>query len=156
FTPDGFGRPIRTDDGGGLQIPRIDGYDTRGRVVWSARMANPTSYAKPTMTTSGLYAMTEDDYDLADRIVAERRWVIETGEILTKTYDYDDKGRTTTVTDRGVASSTTVDGLGRVVSRRAADGSTTTTTHYVDHDVVKTQTNQGTQLVRTIQRDTRD
>ena len=156
ITTDGFGRPIRSD---GPTTPvvasRMTGYDTRGRVAWAAEIRPDAVYAKPAMTTPGLVSMTEYDYDLIDRVVAERRWVVDSREILTVTHDYDDVHRTSTTTDRGVRTSTTFDGLGRIVSGNAADGSTMSITHSPGTDVVKTQTNQGTQLVRTIQLDGR-
>jgi len=162
-TTDGFGRVIQTltpnpsvVNAAAEQI----GYDTRGRVVWRARLdaghALPAApYVKPTMTTPGLLAMEELGYDLADRVVSDRRWVIQTGEVYTVTRVYDDLNRTLTVTDRGAVTVTTFDGRGRVISRKLPDGSTTTIVHNLDNDVITQQTTSGPPLVRTVQFDTR-
>jgi RHS repeat-associated protein len=155
---DGFGRVIQTDGPSPTSLAVAShqvGYDSRGRVIWSADTAPQSAYAKPTMTTPGLVSMSEYEYDLTDRITVERRWLVQTGEILTLTHDYDDVHRTVTNTDRGVVSSTTLDGLGRVASGIANDGSKTTVTHYLGYDVMTTETNQGTVLTRTMQYDTR-
>lgn len=158
ITTDGFGRIIESHGAMPAQVNVAShqiGYDTRGRIVWTADLAAGSAYGKPTMTTSGLLSMTEYDYDLIDRLVATRRWVVQTGEIYTTTYGYDDIRRTVTATDRGVATVSTFDGRGRLVSQIAADGSKNTIEHHFGFDVITQQTNQGTPLVRTVQYDTR-
>jgi RHS repeat-associated protein len=165
-TTDGFGRIIQlepptkypaTNPAGPVQF----GYDSRGRVIWRAELANNPSgypavpYAKPTMTRPGLVSMVEYQYDFLNRVTSESHWAIERHEVLTTTTSYDDIKRTVTVTDRGVASVLTFDPRGRLVSRRDPDQSTMRVDHYVGYDVVTQQTNQGTSLVRTTSYDSR-
>ncbi|MGZ4780055.1 MAG: RHS repeat-associated core domain-containing protein, partial [Thermoanaerobaculia bacterium] len=162
-TTDGFGRVIQTvtpNPGVVNAAAEQVGYDTRGRVVWRARLdaahAMPAvPYAKPLMTTPGLLSMEEIGYDLADRVTSESHWVIQTQEIYTVTSVYDDLHRTITVTDRGAVTVTSFDGRGRVVGRTFPDKSTMTVVHNLDNDVVTLQTNQGAPLIRTLQYDTR-
>lgn len=160
---DGFGRIIQTDTGHPSLVDIAStqtGYDSAGRVAWRAQFiageALPNyPYQKPTMTTPALLTMMEIDHDVLGRVTAQRRWLIETGEVLTTTWAYDDAHRVVTVTDRGVTTTRTYDGRGRIVAGTFADGSTVQISHFTDYDVVVRQTNQDTPLTRTIRFDTR-
>ena len=160
---DGFGRVIQVDAAHPdmVSVPSVQiGYDSRGRIIWTAELDRAHAlpavpYQKPTMQTAGLLAMSEYEYDLSGRSTAQRRWVLETGEILSTTWTYDDATRAVTVTDRGIGTTSRFDGRGRLVSRTFSDGSTLGVAHFLGSDVVTRATNQNTTLTRTLQYDTR-
>lgn len=168
FVDDGFGRIIQSDmNSTGWHTP-IDqtGYDSRGRVIWQATYASGygistdpsvpnTPYHKPALSDPGVVNFTEYEYDLLDRKVKEHHWTVETGEDLITTYDYNDAAAGLTVTDRGVTTTMSYDGRGRLVTKTMPDGSQTHIQYGIGFDITTAQVNNGTTLTRTHHYDTR-
>ena len=96
FLTDGFGRvlqistlqnPVHPDP---LPVQQF-GYDWRGIVSGkplAPRRRRPI--AGRTLPDASVLGYAEYDYDLTGRVTAQRSYVLETGEILTKTFAYDD------------------------------------------------------------------
>jgi len=160
-TTDGFGRVIQLS-GARTSSTAPDeqrGYDSRGRLIWQATFKRgdglPKHYDTPTFTTPGLLSMTSFEYDLADRIKAIHAWELEKNSTLDTTWTYDDTANSVTVTDRGKSTVRTYDGRGRLRLIQRPDTATVEITPFRDHDEVRTQTNQESQLVLLYYHDTR-
>lgn len=92
-----------------------------------------------------------------NRRTAVRQWVHQPGrpdETYVTSTTYDDNTLTVTVTDRGVTTTATYDGLNRLINKTGPLGTATSIDHFIDHDQYTFQTNQGTKK-RTYQFDTR-
>jgi RHS repeat-associated protein len=132
------------------------GYDYAGRVVWRATRTPGSPYGKPTsLSDASVLSYAENDYDLSGRVTAERRYVLSTGEVLTKSYQYDDAHNKITITDRGVVTTVVNDGRGRLVSTTSPDSSVNSVVHNLGSDVVTLQTNSQGKITRTYNYDTR-
>jgi RHS repeat-associated protein len=162
---DGFGRVIQTaslEDSSVVNVAvKQFGYDSRGRLVWTADLATgsglpSTGYAEPVAgQTPGLLDKTNYNYDYLGRTTGVYKYVLETGELYTTTWSYDDANLSVTMTDRGHATQTVYDGLGRLRYAILPDGSQITAIQYGQGYAVFTQdTNQG-QQTRTYQTDSR-
>lgn len=159
YTTDGLGRVLQVDtlDSGHAEpVPTQQfGYDTIGHRIWKATRVPGTAYGKPALPDATVLSYAEFDYDFKDRLTAERDFVLETGEQLAKSWVYDEVAGTVTLTDRGVATTTTYDGRGRVASTLLPDQSLQKVVHNLGADVTTVQSNSKGNVTRTYNYDTR-
>jgi RHS repeat-associated protein len=150
YATDGFGRvisiasipnPARPDDTPAtLQL----GYDVAGHMIWQALRTPGAAYGKPTLPDSSVLAYSEFDYDLLGGVKEERRYALEASpvEVLTKRTRRDYVAGTVTTTDRGVDTTITHDGRGRVLSTLLPmPGATSSVIHGLGVDTVTIHTN---------------
>jgi RHS repeat-associated protein len=163
FVTDGFGRVLQISTMPNVfhpdPVPQQQfGYDRLGNRIWEATRTPDAPYGKPNLSgppDSTLLSYAEHDYDLTGRVTTERRYSLETGETLTKTFEYDDVNNTVKVTDRNVATTIFYDGRGRLTSTHLPDGSINTIQHNLGWDVSIVQSNSNGNITRIHNYDTR-
>jgi RHS repeat-associated protein len=159
YTTDGLGRVLQidtSDSGHGEPVPAQQfGYDSAGHRIWEASRVPGTAYGRPALPDATVLSYSEFDYDFRDRIIAERRFAVETNEQIVKTWVYDDVAGTVALTDRGITTTTTYDGRGRVARTLLPDQSVQTVVHNLGSDVTTVQSNSNGNVTRTYNYDTR-
>ena len=160
FMTDGFGRIIQISSIPNAKHPdpmpvQQFGYNSAGHRIWEALRTPNAPYGRPTLPDRSVLSYSEYDYDLTDRVIRQRAFVVETGEPLVKSFDYDDLKGTVTITDREVSTTNAYDGRSRLVSTISPDTSVTTILHGLGSDAVTVQSNSNGSIPRTFDYDTR-